>query len=159
MSTSNNIVNILNKSGIPTDNIIDIFVNWRKLYLIDCDVKINIKSERDKLIRYSDHEENEEIIDFLMELEINQDDHKYNQEILERRIISLENTIEYIVDNYEVDLRDFPLEEPTIPPGNFNKVITDKMWSDATLQRRREKRLGSILDHKTLKDIKDDSCM
>lgn len=108
-------------------------MGWGKLLLNDCNKKSRIKHEKDKLIRFSDHDDmDESIINLLMELEINEDDREYNENLLLRRISKLEEVIEVIIDNYEVDLRDFSVD--------------DDIWMEATKQRRREKRMGKLLD-------------
>ena len=158
MSVSKKIVNILNQEGVPTESVVDIFTNWRKLSLNSCDMKPKIKAEKERLIRYSDHDESEDTIGILMDLEINQEDHKYNQETLQRRIDELEGVIEHLVDNYDIDLRDFDTKGSglrnfghggTLNKPKQKKIITDEMWLEATKQRRREDRLGELLDKKS----------
>ncbi|CAG7579729.1 MAG: hypothetical protein SLAVMIC_00061 [uncultured marine phage] len=160
MSVSKNIVDILNQKGIPTDSLVDLFVNWTKVGLTDCDVKKKITEQKNKLIRYSDHEENDDIIDLLMDLEINQEDHKYNKEALQRRVDKLEGIIETLVDNFDIDLREI-VNDQWFTPKSFQRgkagfggtmnsskkeTITEEMWLEATKQRRRENNLGKLLD-------------
>lgn len=122
-------------------------MNWNKVCLNKCDLSGRIKKEKEKLIRYSDHEEDEDIISLLMDLEINQHDHNYNKETLERRIKDLEKVIEHLVDNYDIDLREVVKEFSKRSLGKgHDGTITDEMWLEATKQRRREERLGKLLD-------------
>ena len=138
-------------------------MNWSKIPLNDrVDKKDLIKSQKEKLIRFSDHgDEHEGLIDLLMDLEINQDDHSFNQSQLKRRIEKLEGIIEFLVDNYDINLKDMVNEKWFVPKSfqrgkagfggtmnsNGNKeIITEEMWREATKQRRREERLGEILD-------------
>lgn len=150
MGTSKNLIDILRKNGHPIRNISDLIVTWNRIQLNDCYIKSEIKNEKEKLIRFSDHESEEDMISLLMDLEINQDDHKHNREVLERKVGELNQIIEYLVDNYEIDIREVIREfdeNRSLPSFTQKKeIVSEDIWEQATKQRRRENRLGKLLD-------------
>lgn len=152
MSVSKNLINILNSKKseeLNIKNVSDLIVTWNRIQLNDCYLKDRIKSEKERLIRFSDHEDDEDMITLLMDLEVNQDDHKHNREVLERKVGELNQIIEYLVDNYEIDIREVISEfdkNRSLPFTKRNEIVTEEIWSQATKQRRRENRLGKLLD-------------
>lgn len=149
MSVSENLIDILRKNDHPIRNISDLIVTWNRIQLNDCYIKSRIKVERERLIRFSDHEDDENMISLLMDLEVNQDDHKHNREVLERKVGELNQIIEYLIDNYEIDIREVISEfdeNRSLPFTKRTEVVTEEIWSQATKQRRRENRLGKLLD-------------
>lgn len=150
MGVSKNLVNLLNKKhNYNFEKVSDIFISRSSVENSNLSMKSDIKLAKEKLIKFSDHDGDEEMIDLLMQLEINQEAHLTKEKYLKNKIEKLENFIEKLVDNYNVDLRDFN----TIPLLSFNTVsagpqdhkISDDIWKKASKARDRGIRLKSIL--------------
>lgn len=155
MGASKNLVEILNrKYNYNIEKVSDIFISKSTVEYSNLSMENEIKRAKEKLIRFSDHDGDEEIINLLMQLEINQKSHLEKEQYLNNKIKKLEDFIEKLIDNSNVDLRNFntiPLllfkkKCHSIPAGNQDYRIDDKSWIKASKSRDRGLRLKDILE-------------
>lgn len=149
MGVSKNLVEILNRQyNYNIEKVSDVFISKSTaVEYSNLSMENEIKRAKEKLIRFSDHDGDEEIINLLMHLEINQKDHLEKEQYLNNKIKKLEDFIEKLIDNSNVDLRDFNTI-PLLPvsTGNQDYRIDDESWIKASKSRDRGLRLKGILE-------------
>jgi hypothetical protein len=113
--------------------ISDIFVTWYSVLNKESNISDRITENINNLIKYTDGDDDtENIIELLIDLKVNEEDHKYDKKVLLTRIDELDRIIELLINEEDIDLR------------KYNTNITDEDWDFITLKRRRKQKLNEI---------------
>ena len=133
MSISSRVKDLLNPRGMHLKTISDIFVTWYSVLNKESNISDRITENINNLIKYTDGDDDtENIIELLIDLKVNEEDHKYDKKVLLTRIDELDRIIELLINEEDIDLR------------KYNTNITDEDWDFITLKRRRKQKLNEI---------------